>query len=294
MLKIAIASGKGGTGKTFVSTNLFSTLEQAGYTATLVDCDAEVPNASLFIQDNLQQETTTSIFCPQADTTLCTYCGTCAEVCHFHAITCIPSVRYLKIMPDLCHGCTACLHLCPAQAIRSGWKAIGKISFYGKERTRLIEARLNEGEHSSVRILQDAISSGEQTASDFLILDAPPGCSCPFVHTAAGADLVLLVTEPTPFGLSDLKHTITVLREMNKPFGVIINRSDIGDGQLQEFLRTEQIPLWTEIPYSETIASLYAQGKLAVREDLTARNIFLNLLKHIVAYEISCNQRKGR
>ena len=282
MIKIAVASGKGGTGKTFVSTNLFKTMELSGFRATLIDCDAEVPNASVFIQGTETDRWETQVSCPQIDASRCTQCGQCAAACHFHAITCIPAVHYIKIMPDLCHGCNACLYQCPTQAILPAKKTIGHVTAYGNGTPRLIEARILEGEHSPVPVIRDAIRHGEETAADFLLLDAPPGCSCPFVNTVMDADLVLLVTEPTPFGLSDLKHTIDVLRMLKKDFKVLINRADLGDGRMKSYLAQEQITLLAEIPYSPALATVYSQGKLAVEELPEMHQVFENLLKQII------------
>ena len=287
MLKIAIASGKGGTGKTFVSTNLYEVMKQSGFHVTLIDCDAEVPNSSVFVQGKLLSVHPTQVACPQIDADKCTLCGRCAESCHFNAITCIPAARYIKIVPDLCHGCNACLYLCPSGAVGPAQKTIGQVSAYGNDTPCLIEARIQEGEHSPVPVIRDAIRLGETTSSDFLILDAPPGCSCPFVNTVMDADRVLLVTEPTPFGLSDLQHTVKVLRELGKQFQVIINRADLGDDSMRRYLEREQIELLAEIPYSADIASIYSQGKLAARENSEMHQLFTNLLKQITNHENS-------
>lgn len=285
-MKIAIASGKGGTGKTFLSTNLFRTMEQSGLCVTLVDCDAEVPNSSVFIRREKLKEWNTRVFCPEIDNTKCSFCGICSDHCNFHAITCIPMVKYIKVLPDLCHGCKACLIDCPEQAVSSAWKNIGKITAYGdNEKYQLIEARINEGEHSPVPVIRDAILRGKETNSEYLILDAPPGCSCPFVNTVMDADLVILITEPTPFGLSDLKHTVEVLRKLNKTFSVVINRSDLGNGTLKEYLKKEKIELLAEIPYSEEIASIYSKGDLAVDIQPKMRDLFINLMEQVREHE---------
>lgn len=286
MVKIAIASGKGGTGKTFLSTNLYRVMRESGLKVGIVDCDAEVPNSALFLQGEKQEEWPVKVFCPTIDVDKCTFCGTCADVCNFHAITCIPSANYVKVLPDLCHACTACLHSCPSGAVVPGWKEVGKVSAYGESETlHLVEARIREGEHSPVPIIRDAILRGEKSGWDYLILDAPPGCACPFVNTVKDADLVFLVTEPTPFGLSDLKHTVKVLRQLGKSFYVIINRADIGDGRMKEYLAAEQIGLIAELPYSEHVASLYSQGKFVVDEDDLLSPVFTSLMNKIVRYE---------
>ena len=290
MIRIAIASGKGGTGKTFVSTNLYRVLADAGNSVGLVDCDAEVPNAVLFLRGETLEQWPVNVFCPAVDKDLCTYCGHCAEACHFHAVTCIPAAHYIKVMPDLCHACTACREVCPSGAILSDTKEIGKVTVYGKDHhPSFVEARIKEGEHSPVPVLREALRHAEGLGWDYLILDAPPGCACPFVNTVSDADLVWLVTEPTPFGLSDLKQTVQVLRELHKPFQVIVNRADLGDNRLHEYLNAEQIELLAEIPYSECVASVYSQGNLVVDASMEMRKMFVQLMRKVLAYEVSCN-----
>ena len=290
MMRIAVASRKGGTGKTFVSTHLYHTMVEAGLIVGVVDCDAEVPNAHLFLKGEPQQKWLVDAFCPTVNTDSCSWCGLCTEVCHFHAITCIPSLHYLKVMPDLCHACTACLEMCPSRAVLAGTRQIGQVTAYGHgANIHLLEARINEGVHSSVPVLREAIRHGEEMGWEYLIMDAPPGCACPFVNTVKDADWVFLVTEPTPFGLSDLKQTIQVLRQMNKPFSVIINRADLGDDQIKIYLAAEQIEVVLELPYSERIASAYSKGKLAVHEVPQLHQLFTRLKNKVLQYENSCS-----
>ena len=268
-IKVAIASGKGGTGKTFISTNLFATLEQSGFVPVIVDCDAEVPNDHLFFKGTGQCIHTTKNLCPDLDSTACTFCRSCVEFCSYNAIVCIPSVHYIKLMDDLCHGCGACLHACKEGAIQEHFKVTGEVTAYSRHDDShpfLYEAKLKEGEHSPVPVIKDAIKIAGTNPYDFMILDAPPGCSCPFVTTVSEADYVLLVTEPTPFGLSDLKHTVTVLRTVGKPFSVVINRSDLGNGEMKNWLTKEGIDVLLEFQYSEEIASIYASGDLVVNK----------------------------
>ena len=287
-MRIVIASGKGGTGKTFLSTNLFRTMELKGFNPVLVDCDAEVPNDSIFIEGIPQQSWKTLMFCPEIDTDKCTYCNKCQEYCTFHAITCVPAMQYIHLSADLCHGCEACVHACQTEAILPGQKVVGTVTAIGQDsRTRLIEARIHEGQRSGVPVIRDAIARASQFSASHLILDAPPGCSCPFVNTVLGADLVILVTEPTPFGLSDLKQTIEVLRDLNQDFCVVINRSDLGDAQLETYLQKEHIPILAKIPFSRSLANAYAQGKLAIEEDAQLADLFNQLMQRVLRYENS-------
>ena len=287
-MRIVIASGKGGTGKTFLSTNLFRTMELSGLNPVLVDCDAEVPNASIFIEGKPIQSWETLMFCPEIVTDKCTYCNKCQEFCTFHAITCVPAMQYIHLSADLCHGCEACVHACQEGAILQGKKSVGTVTAYADhKRTRLIEARIHEGQRSGVPVIRDAIEKATQFSADHLILDAPPGCSCPFVNTVLGADLVILITEPTPFGLSDLKQTIEVLRDLQQAFCVVINRSDLGNKQMETYLQEEQIPILGKIPFSRNLAGLYAQGKLAVEEDTHLADLFNQLMQRVLRYENS-------
>ena len=287
-MRIVVASGKGGTGKTFLSTNLFRTMELSGLKPVLVDCDAEVPNASIFIGGQALNSWETTMFCPEIDANRCTFCNRCQEFCTFHAITCVPAMKYIKLSADLCHGCEACVHACEQKAILPGQKMIGKVSAIGEShRTRVFEARIKEGEHSGVPVIRDAIRKAMEAKTDHLILDAPPGCSCPFVNTVLDADLVILITEPTPFGLSDLRQTIEVLRDLKQEFCVVINRSDLGDGLMDSYLKEEGIQVLARIPFSRSLANCYAQGKLVVEEDAELAELFNRLMQRVLNYEDS-------
>lgn len=294
-MTIAVASGKGGTGKTFLATNLFAVMRQSGLSVVLVDCDAEVPNDAVFVKGQAVAEWPTSLFLPAIDTTACTCCRICARNCHFNAIVCIPVAKYIRVMPELCHGCRSCLLDCPEQAVHASQKTIGKVTAYDDgDGLRFFEARANEGERTPVPVVREAVGRASGCGAGYMVLDAPPGCSCPFVNTVAGADYVVLVSEPTPFGLSDLKHTVEVLRQMHKPFGVVVNRSDIGDKAMKSWLNDEKIDLLAEIPYSEQVAALYAKGELAVGRMPEMTSVFENIMHYIVNHESCSHQRERR
>ena len=280
-MKIAIASGKGGTGKTFVATNIFSTLLQNNYRAMLVDCDAEEPNSIAFFEAQLTDRTEVTQQVPVIDTDACTFCSKCHEYCNYNAIFILPPMRIIQVIEDLCHGCGACSVACKFGAISEKPVSLGQVSTYSLNGVAsILEARMNIGVMSPVTLIKAAISQIDNQ-SDIVILDAPPGTSCPFIQTVASADYVILVTEPTPFGLSDLKQSVETLKTINKPCGVIINRAGLGDNIVYNWLTENNIPLLMEIPFDREIAGIYSNGHLLVEEKINYETQFLDLLKTI-------------
>lgn len=262
-LKIAIASGKGGTGKTFVSTNLFYALTKRGLRATLVDCDAEAPNVLEFFKAGKSWEEEVVHQVPVIDAEKCVFCGKCHEYCEYKAIFYLPNMQVIKVMEELCHGCGACSYACGFGAIVEKPVSLGKVSGYQLNRgSALIESRTTVGVMSPVPLIKAAIGIIDP-ATEIAIFDSPPGTSCPFIHTAARADYVLLVTEPTPFGLSDLRQSVETLKQLEKPYGVIVNRAGLGNHDVFSYLKEENIPLLLEIPFSREIAGYYTNGQLA-------------------------------
>ena len=281
MMKIAIASGKGGTGKTFVATNIFYTLLKNNYKAMLVDCDAEAPNSVAFFETKLVNESEVTQLVPVINTDSCTFCGKCHEYCNYNAIFILPPMKIIKVIEDLCHGCGACSVACKTGAISEKPVSLGKVTLYSTDGLpSILEARMNPGVMSPVPVIKEAIKQIDNNC-DFVILDAPPGTSCPFIQTAAAADYVILVTEPTPFGLSDLKQSVETLKTIDKPCGVIINRAGLGDNIVYNWLKENNIPLLMEIPFDREIASIYSQGRLLVDENINYRTQFLKLLETI-------------
>lgn len=291
-MKIAVASGKGGTGKTFVSTNLFALMKKRGLEVVLADCDAEVPNSGIFLDREPGELYKVKSFRPSINTDKCTMCGRCADYCEYNAITCVPEMDYIAVLPELCHGCTACTYACSEDAIEEGWANIGQVSALRENGVAdVFEARVRVRQMSPVPVLRKAVELAEAAEAEHIIMDAPPGCACPFVNTVIFADLTLLVTEPTPFGLSDLKHTIAVLRQLERKFAVIINRADLGAEEMKQYLEEEGIELMAEIPYSEKIAERYSRGELIIEYDEQIKEKFEQLLERIIKYEDSNNQR---
>lgn len=254
----------------------------------LTDCDAEVPNSGIFINMHGMGEEKVKVFCPEISFDKCTFCGRCADKCNFHAITCIPEMDYINVLPDICHGCRLCEYVCEEGAVTPVWKNIGRVTSFGSEgRVEMVEARVNVKQLSPVPVIRRAIATAKEAGSDFVLLDAPPGCSCPFVNTALPADFVLLVTEPTPFGLSDLKHTVEVLESFDKKCGVIINRSDLGNDDMRRYLAQKGIEVLVEIPYSSRVAECYASGRLVVDAYPEFEELFSNLIDKLRRYEDS-------
>lgn len=261
---ISVASGKGGTGKTTVAVNLALSINNVQF----LDCDVEEPNAHIFLNPDIKRKVSAFIPIPEVDESKCNACGRCREVCAYHAIAVIPSGETHKgsvlIFPHLCHGCGACHMLCPQKAIKEVNKEIGVIEIGSSGDMQFIHGKLNVGEIMAppvIRQVKDYIDP-EKT----VIIDAPPGTSCPVIAAVKDSDHCVLVTEPTPFGLNDLELAVEVLKKMSIPFGVVINRSDIGDGKVESFCRASNIPVLMQIPFDKEIALLYSRGIPLVQE----------------------------
>ena len=263
-IRIAVASGKGGTGKTTVAINLYHEINRKKASkALLVDCDVEEPNDALFFLDAKEtMRTSINQEIPFIDTANCTFCRKCVEYCEFNAIVVIPPAGFAEVNSSLCHSCGACLVACPSDAIHVQNESIGTITRYqDRHGNNILEGRLKIGSAMQtmvIRTLKQSIPASEE----IIILDAPPGTSCPVVETVSDADYIILVTEPTPFGLHDLKLMLALVREINKPLGVVINKSNLGNRDLYNFLEEEDVEILSEIPFSRAYASQYAQADL--------------------------------
>jgi MinD superfamily P-loop ATPase len=280
MINIAVASGKGGTGKTLVSTNLFWTAQNAGFPVTLVDCDAEEPNVAEFITGELANSFSVTQNIPVIDPERCVFCGKCFEYCNYNAIVYLPSNHFIKVVEDLCHDCGACLVACKFAAITEKEKQLGTVkSMHLNSHAELIEACADVGVYSPVPVIKRAIK--EATNSNLAIFDSPPGISCPFIATVENADYVILVTEPTPFGLNDLKLSVETLQQLNKPFGVIVNRAGLGNREVYDWLQQNKISLLLEIPFDREIARIYSEGRLLAEEKPVYQLQFKQVLKAI-------------
>ena len=268
---IAVASGKGGTGKTTVSVNL---ARVSGPDVRLLDCDVEEPNDHLFLRGDVLSEEIVTIPVPAVDESLCDGCGECGRFCAYHAIVSFGSAPI--VFPEMCHGCGGCALVCPRHAIREVERRIGVVTTFRSENTVLVQGRLDIGMAMAPPLVR-AVKTHERNGSP-VILDAPPGTSCPVITTLRGADVVVLVTEPTPFGLHDLSLAVDMVRELGMPFGVVVNRMGIGDNRVHEFCRQERIPILAEIPEDRRIAEAYSRGALIVDALPAYRVVFESLL----------------
>ena len=253
---IAIASGKGGTGKTTVAIHLAALLAAQGRAVQYLDCDVEEPNGHLFLKPKMERSESVGIPVPVVDAAQCTSCGKCAEVCEFNAIA---MLKKPLVFPELCHGCGACALVCPVGAIRETSRAIGVVETGRTGTIGFAQGRLNVGEPMAPPLIRAV--KARRNPDAIALFDSPPGTSCPVVATVCDADLVVLVTEPTPFGLHDLALAVDTFRPMGKPMGVVVNRAD-DDRRVQDYCQAENLPVLAELPDDRRVAETYARGEL--------------------------------
>jgi MinD superfamily P-loop ATPase len=268
---LAVASGKGGTGKTPVSVNLASVL---GSEDQLLDCDVEAPNDCLFLQGLTVRKEAVTKPIPEVDMSLCDGCGECSRFCEYNAIALLGTEPL--IFPEMCHSCGGCIKVCPQKAIREIGNRIGEVETVQAGNIMLVQGRIDIGVAMApplIHAVKARLRGGIPA-----ILDAPPGTSCPVIVTVQGADYVLLVTEPTPFGLHDLRIAVEMVRKLQIPFGIVVNRLGIGDDRVHAFCDTEGIPVLLEIPDDRRIAEAYSRGELIVEALPEYRGLFLRLI----------------
>ncbi|MBP7009798.1 MAG: ATP-binding protein [Kiritimatiellae bacterium] len=253
---MAIASGKGGTGKTTVAVHLAACLAAQGRAVQYLDCDVEEPNGHLFLKPKMERSESVGIPVPVVDAAQCTSCGKCAEVCEFNAIA---MLKKPLVFPELCHGCGACALVCPVGAIRETSRAIGVVETGRTGTIGFAQGRLNVGEPMAPPLIRAV--KARRNPDAIALFDSPPGTSCPVVATVRDADLVVLVTEPTPFGLHDLALAVDTFRPMGKPMGVVVNRAD-DDRRVQDYCQAENLPVLAELPDDRRVAETYARGEL--------------------------------
>jgi MinD superfamily P-loop ATPase len=254
---IAIASGKGGTGKTTVAVALALSAPRP---VQLLDCDVEEPNCHIFLKPHIDRRESVGIPIPEVDESKCTDCGECGRICQYGAIVSLKTKPL--VFPELCHGCGGCAKVCPTEAITEVEREIGVVEIGTRDGVAFVQGRLNVGHPMSPPLIRTVKrhALGEGTT----IIDCPPGTSCPVVAAVRGSDFVLLVTEPTPFGLHDLKLAVETVRQLGMPFGVIVNRADAGDARVDGYCGTERIPILLRIPDDRRIAEAYSRGETMV------------------------------
>ena len=267
---ISIASGKGGTGKTTVATNLAVSF---GSDVQILDCDVEEPNSHLFIQPTIEEVETITTPVPEVDMEKCNLCGKCGEICQFKAIMVIGET----VLPflELCHSCGGCMEVCPEKAISEIGRELGVIERGHRNGIEFVHGKLRVGEAMSPPLIKKV--RGYARPGTLTIIDAPPGTSCPVIASMKDADFVLLVTEPTPFGLHDLKLAVGAVKMLGIPCGLVINRSDMGDDQVKKYAKEEDVPVLMEIPFDRRIAEAYSRGEMIVEAMPEWKEKFLEL-----------------
>jgi MinD superfamily P-loop ATPase len=276
-VKIAIASGKGGTGKTTIATNLAYALVNKSKSVIYADCDVEEPNGHLFLEPNWLQSINVTVKIPKIDEEKCDYCGECSEICRYNALAVLTDK--VLFFPSLCHSCGGCFHICPQKAITEIDRTIGIVKVGIGKNIVTYEGRLNIGEAISPPIIKYVKKI--LGAADYTLIDSPPGTSCPVIESVRDSDYVILVTEPTPFGLNDLKLAVGMVRELHLPFGVVINRHGIGDERVHDFCAGQGIDILLEIPNDRRIARVCSEGGLIVEVLPDYAIYFDNLIREI-------------
>jgi MinD superfamily P-loop ATPase len=277
-MKIAVASGKGGTGKTTVATNLAYVASRNGQSVAYLDCDVEEPNGHIFLKPEITHGEPVGTLIPHVDEEKCTLCGQCGDICQYSAIVCVG--QKVLVYPELCHACGGCRLVCPADAITEVSREMGLLGTGRAGPIRFVHGCLNVGEAMSppvIRAVKAAVPKAE-----LVILDAPPGTSCPVIESIRDSDFVLLVTEPTPFGLNDMKLAVEMVRALKLPFGVLINRADVGDRAVHRYCGKEHIRVLAEIQDDRRVAEAYSRGEVICEVLPDYQSRFAQLLKDVI------------
>jgi len=280
-MRIAIASGKGGTGKTTVATNL-ARIMSGQRPVQYVDCDVEEPNGHLFLHPQITWRQPAGIPVPEVDPARCTHCGACSRLCQYHAIADLGKTTL--VFSELCHGCGGCARVCPNTAIREVDRPIGAVEHGRSHEVAFLRGRLNVGETMSPPLIRTVLQQIHPGVT--AIIDAPPGTACPVLTAVRGADLVLLVTEPTAFGLHDLTLAVEMVRALGLRVGIVINRADMGDDRVEQYCAREALPVLCRLPHDRRVAEAYARGELAV-EAMPEMAVEYQELAHAICQEVA-------
>ena len=278
-MRIAVASGKGGTGKTTVATNLAYVASEDGRSVAYLDCDVEEPNGALFLKPDIDETYPVHVSIPKVDPAKCTECGLCGKICEYSAI--VPMKDKVLIFPELCHGCGGCWLVCPAGAITESHRATGRLDRGNAGKVQFIQGLLDIGQAMSPPVIRAVKAAAPDV--DLVVIDAPPGTSCPVIESVRDADFVLLVTEPTPFGLNDLKLAAEMVRTLGLPFAVVINRADSHTSDTHAWCHGERIPILAEIPDDRRVAEAYSRGEMICEALPEYAGLFSDLLAQVEA-----------
>jgi len=287
-MKIAIASGKGGTGKTTIATNLAHYTAGLGRLVQYLDCDVEEPNGHIFLKPKITCTQEVAIDVPEVDLGKCTGCGKCGEICQYSAIICIK--ENVLTFEQLCHSCGGCMRVCPADAIKPKPLNIGDIEFGKAGDIDFVHGKLCIGHVRTPSLIKEVKKHIKQ--DHLAIIDVPPGTSCPVVEAVKGTDFVLLVTEPTPFGLNDLKLAVGMVREMNIPLAVIINRDGIGNDEVERYCETESIDICLKLPDDRRIAEAYSTGQMIVDVLPEYKNQFSKIYQYLESAKAKLDEKR--
>ena len=277
-IRLVIASGKGGTGKTTVATNLAVTLARHGRAVAYVDCDVEAPNGHLFLKPDITRETLVGRWVPRVNSLLCEHCCACTRICRFNAIICLAG--QILVYDELCHSCGGCALICPVGAVTGESHPLGVVKIGTASTVQFVSGTLNVGEASSPPLIRAAKQAAP--LAEWIILDAPPGTACPMIETVRDCDYVVLVTEPTPFGLHDLRLAVEVARTLRLPCGVVVNRAQPDATETREWCNQARVPILAEIPESVAIAKAYSQGQLVTETVLGLQQVLDHLLLQVL------------
>lgn len=271
---ISIASGKGGTGKTTVATNLAVSVDGP---VQLLDCDVEEPNAHLFLKPVISETQISTTPVPEINLQKCNQCKKCMDICRFRAIAVIGDT--VLTFPELCHGCGGCMAVCPEGAISETGRELGVVEIGTSNGVFFVHGRLRVGEAMAPPLIRAV--RGHARTDALVLIDAPPGTSCPVIAAMKNTDFVLLVTEPTPFGLHDLQLAVEAVKILKLPMGLVINRADMGDDRVRDYARCEAIPILMEIPFERPIAESYSRGEMFALAMPQWKSLFRQLLTDI-------------